>query len=409
MYTDRVEHVVIDVMAMAAYIADVLAGAHRWKAIQSEPGMVSLYDDVAALEDLPYAQPINQPLDPASSSSLVAIPVDPRAQTRVVSQLAFAGAWDARSAVPFDQLEGVKVALVDAMEARGDLRRGRGEFGEDELSLVRSRITWTSREVVSRPVRCAVTLGRRPLMKCTKLDLILRLHKEGWKDAGPKIEPWASGERMLYAPRLRHPLSYFAALIERWRIIAKGVVHIRHSCKDVYYRALLFAPPEKLLPILDRMPPRSPVVPDADFKAILPDGHGEEDPDGDDIDDMDEPPAIEDGPTLHDIAPSLVPSVDMWDRCIVDGGDGTPAAKVYFTGLDDDLVQRGFCPSEATNCCKWQVCRASPDRTHFCSAMYAWFLHGVSRPGMSREEHLGWTPADASVLALAQTVRLLPF
>ena len=109
------------------------------------------------------------------------------------------------------------------------------------------------------------------------------------------------------------------------------------------------------------------------------------------------------------IVPMLFPSVELMDRCLVDSGDNTPVAKVWFTGRDSKGVQRGFCECKTTQCCKWMGVHLAPSRIHLCSVLYLWFLHGHDRPNLEKDVHQKWAPDESAVLEMILALRLTPF
>jgi hypothetical protein len=282
------------------------------------------------------------------------------------------------------------------------------EFGESAVALNRERVQWTSAAVLSWSVPAARAPKATPLLKCSKIDLILRLRQQGFEDPGvKKLAPWVDGGMSYFRSRLICPLSYFGALVMRWQIYEKRVTEIKHGMPDKYYRLLLFAESSRLLPLLALIESQGmESLTQAAFKEAVGEAGTEgTEHEGDCGDGAPLPLSDLDRAAL----PMIFARAILWERCEVDAGSGTERVRVYFTGLDDGLHQRGFTPCAATNSCKWMVIHLQPSREQFCAYMYLWHRRSIEVPGLGKEAHMAYEPDAASVPALVPTLRLTPF
>jgi hypothetical protein len=126
----------------------------------------------------------------------------------------------------------------------------------------------------------------------------------------------------------------------------------------------------------------------------------------------DDPEPILDLIALEDMdaAPTIMRTPTVWARQLVDQGDGTAVAKVYF-GNDVENKQRGWCPSSAaTACCKWRVVSQSETLIQYCASMYAWHQHHGADDGVvDRASHLEFSPPRARVDDAERHLRLRCF
>ena len=237
------------------------------------------------------------------------------------------------------------------------------------------------------------------LRKC-KLEIILRLHAEGWRDAELPGSFWPGGEQ-LYRLKPSLPLSYFAALASSRDIFAKSVDVIECGKPDFYYRCLVVMTAAQLAPLIASM--HEDAADNAWFKGKFKEsGHivpEEEDDRGTVLVPIAPGPHAVGGGELVPIAMD-VPSSE-WERAVVHTGVGSYRLKVYFTHVSDDGPrQRGFC-----NCpCPHLCIRYVPtwgDRKEFCTDMYAWVQAGLSSTEFeSRQDHLSYKVEQTAFNAL---------
>ena len=177
---------------------------------------------------------------------------------------------------------------------------------------------------------------------------------------------------------------------------------------DKYYRALILAPSERFLPLLDLMGQEGPAaLTEEAFRRAV--GETDQPNEGGEVY---VPEPIGDAPVSPEeyrmAMPHTSAQVVLWDRVIVDEGSGTPEAEVYLTGLQDGNAQSGFTPCPAMGSCRWMMTHLAESKKAYCAHMYVWFLHSLSNPPPIRDAHMKSEPASEHVLSKVETIRMRP-
>ena len=159
----------------------------------------------------------------ASSSSLALAPLDQlleidadgvrstiRALRGIERQQAAIGDHVRREDVHADCSEDISRAL-----ASGSLVATVSDTGEQVLRINRSSVQWSVAFLLGRPLQLSrVSRGGDPLKLC-KLDVLVRLHADGWRPRPNLAGAWEPGMALEYTAGLKQPLSYFAALLDQ--------------------------------------------------------------------------------------------------------------------------------------------------------------------------------------------------
>ena len=69
--------------------------------------------------------------------------------------------------------------------------------------------------------------------------LVEQLQCDGFTANSKPVADWKPAGVWEYRPEWKQPLSYFAALVMRDILVAKGITSVRHGGSDGYYRCLM--------------------------------------------------------------------------------------------------------------------------------------------------------------------------
>ena len=164
---------------------------------------------------------------------------------RFISQLAAEGLFE-ESPGPGRDTAPIRLEAARALSEAGVLVLIDDGFGELTCKLRRQGVQWDITTMISLPTRPCRLKRAAPLLKYTKLELMAVLFFEGWQPADPPPETWAEGDDFLFDARLSRPLSYFACLVDRRRILAATHDPIVQAQSDAYYRCLMLLDQAKL-------------------------------------------------------------------------------------------------------------------------------------------------------------------
>ena len=274
------------------------------------------------------------------------------------------------------------------------------EFGELLVRKVPEGIRHVNLYIADRPEQL---IHRRHCNPASKLDLVIRLLREEWRDGTPDT-PWSRREPKLFYCRPARATSYFACLVRSEELLAKGVKTIPHDFSDVQYQCLLRLHGSALAQFLAKVASgdancgwcRSQVKKFGDRDHVRDAGDVGEQPDDD---------VGEHADAVQRLV-SLVPAIldkdsDQWRRAIVHM-EGYPDHKVIFDHFSHQSGrQRGYvlCQAGHENCSRWRFCDESPDREHFIASLVAWSINGD--PASDPSEHIASDPpADLVALVL---------
>ena len=410
---DHGKFVVLDATVLAMHMRYVLSECTGWDVVSVRPQYRLFPAD--ADQAIPLMDAVGGHLrmgqlatsEPASSTAIV--PVGDRTESAAAKLTRFL-----RQCVAQDALVGslavVRVGEGGLTEDAAKLLVGQRILvprSDDAtgLQLDREAVQWTAWVEVSCPRNVMRAARTTPLLSCSKLDLVLRLRLEGMEPAAGRLEDWQPDGPQDYTHSWHRPLSYFAALLRRYDIVAKGAPAIAHGYCDGYYRALLSLPSIALQLMLseadnDEM--------DNDWylrklRDVRPVEGG-----GSDVEPSPEPDLlmIMDVPAEPFRGP---PGRERWVRQSCDVGAGTPVVKVFFDHASPTDDQRGWCPSAATKCCKWQQCSFHATVRDYCAFMYAWHEPERKHKCKDKASHLEYDPEDERVERIKAKLRMHPF
>jgi hypothetical protein len=404
---------------LAKHMVQVLTSVCIWKSagvrsIMVDKSNAPLRDDATYLAPI-VGQPALALQDASSSPSSTALAIPQTSQAlvhnidvvRLIRKLlalgAVVGTGSSRSSALVDV--GFSLETIEAARECGVLSVGPLSSGDLQVALNPGGITWASAILLRDPLplrECGLDAKH---MSRSKLDLIYELLRSGWAHAAA-LEDWSPESACTFDLNVARPLSYFAALVGRDAIVAKGCSYIGHRFRDGYYRCLLFLPAAKLVPILADLTCERP---NEWFQKQLVDS---------------EPLALEAGRVAIEAAPAppeplpdmphdagilaLVVEAASLSRCIVDAGDGSLQLQVYFdNSTHQSGQQRGWVVCcHHLNCIRYRFVGAR-DRRAFCADMYAWHESGPSF--LDKQAHLS-EPADPTVIdVVAATIRIEDF
>jgi hypothetical protein len=311
--------------------------------------------------------------------------------------------------VLFQDLIGVHSETLHALVASNAVQLHHNEFGEVMVAANPAGLAFSASLILEEPVQHVRTIDASDPLRCAKVSLLFVLHQSGWRSSALLYGGHARGDLLYYKEGLQQPLSYFASLVLRDSIFAKGAPCIYHGQLDAYYRCLLNLSRAALANLLPIMRDQNAAF----FKThlVLEDGNADEPREPGDGGLEDEPGivAVLDVP-LQLCAALVAPVIEtsMWKRCVCDLGEGTLQLKVYFDGCSHQSgKQRGWIDCSTHSCIKYVPVFA--DMATFCTALYIWERHGESADCLDRFDHLAYWPSDSDVELAKPRLRMMPF
>jgi hypothetical protein len=419
-HNDYHSHKTVDLVVLVKNMDLTLRSLFRWAALKKQavqrlrPLLADDPSESYALPPLVGSSPLRALATSSSISQAVVALVDnaPSHDTAVLSQLCDAGAvvGNCQGALNVLQAARFDAGVVGRLRGAGAIVASTDEFGDLMLSVNPGALTWSVMQLLGCPVQhVRLPLPSTPLVT-SKLALLLVLHQQGWKADAVERSHWSLGEPLFYRGSLAQPASYFAVLVHRADVLAKGVDRILHGQPDGYYRCLLSLNTHGLQRLLSSMTGRANAW-FTDQLRILPRLDNEP------IDDVDideekqvvvgipAPLALTEDWGLDGVLPSIVP-FEGWTRKLVSAGVGMPASKVYFdNATHQSHRQRGWIDCRHHGCIKYEFCSGS--QAEFCTYMHLWEAGGGACG--SRHEHLQWKPSEASVVELVPSIVLVQF
>ena len=309
------------------------------------------------------------------------------------------------------QISHIHVATLEKLVQAQVLLTSTDEFGETTYMFNRGAVKWSVMVTLNNPV----ALVRVPLANATprtnKLRLLLCLHMEGWTphccDQGP-LESWSVGKPMVYAEGLSQPASYFACLVNRTDVIARGAPEISHGQADGYYKCLLTLKQADLQSMLRNMAGRS----NSWFPAELSDRGMPADPEGaGDIEANWQPDAgdAQVQAALGDVGSVWQTDVErvLYNRVIVDVGTGSAQRKVYFDNCSkSETKQRAWINCSHHGCVRYLTIQ-DETQEEICAKLYYW--ESTGHACADRNAHLNIFPALAECQQVLRNIRLVEF
>lgn len=173
----------------------------------------------------------------------------------VLALTLFQQQYDANGRVPvLLQDTELKHEDVHTMEARGILATSVDGLGNVSVSIRSGGVDWTTVQLIGNPKALSAShSGIDKPLKQQKVEVLVALHKLGWRHVDDIDESWKTGSGLHYILTLSRPLGYFCALLDQAAIMAKGVQIVHHRQCDGYYKCLLLVDGPRLFEILDRV------------------------------------------------------------------------------------------------------------------------------------------------------------
>ena len=425
----------LDGQRLCWHMARVLPALFRWRKTAPVPFLV-LRSQPLCQPTLPAISQYDLPLavdvegDDGDGPEALVLVAEPRLtrlgvrEAEVAERLLQAKALVAdRGFVLAQDMDGVHVETLRDMERTGVVQLSSSEFGDLQVALQVSAVKWCHQLLVRDPELLSHLPRCCSPFKMSKLELMMSLRLEGWKHADEFPEAWSTEKALQLQEETTRPAAYFAALLDRGRLLQRGVDRIMHGMPAAYYECLSRLPLGKLT-------------------AFLASAHGEgaqeashawcqqqlrlsEEPAAE-TDLVQAVRALEDGAPydhhekhdvlqVHDPAEGgflVAHNADPgWRRSLVDAGAGTVAVKVYFDHhTHSSGVQRGWVtcthPGHAS-CIKYEVVTAAPTRELFCLRMYACFVLAASTA--DKASHLLARPTEQALQQLQPKFRMRDF
>ena len=372
-------------------------------ALENTPSMLGPIVPVGRLQNYPGAASSS-----SSSASTAIVPVSSPEMPNLSEAAAFAlGQLFEKGArhtqVKFSDLMYVDIRVVMELQRNGLVAVTETDLMETVVLLKPEAHAIVPCYGIRAPVPVHRVASQLPLMKQTKVSVLLRLHEDGWRPAGAAVAAYKIGEPKVYKPGFTQPLSYFVVLLSCETILTdKGVPEILHGMTDNYYKCLLYLPKAKPAPLLDKkdeadaffrgvLKKEMPKLKDDDSDSSGGDGGGEGGP-----------LAL---PPMPGLMPLLGPSamaervpwrMTEWQRCWVTLGE--TRIKVWFDNCcASNALRRGWANCATHRCGK--IRPVMENRDYFACAMALWHRHGAGSPDMPRHEHMQFWPEPEDVRA----------
>jgi hypothetical protein len=401
----------VEKVHLRAWVQDMpttLASLYCWDVVSygsAETSRRSLFN-VACIDEIPLLLPIaadafqRPPLveGPAAYSALaLKFPCDEVSVSVLGAIRNLQGEERRLEAVPFEALDGHHIGDINALANAGALVLSTDEFGSVMVSSDASQTKYISVTSHGNPQQ-VVNLARFCVE--SKLDLVITLLRRGWGVHTKPTHPYGMGARpeRVFIASFQKPASYFTCLVLVEELFARGVTHIPHFEKDLYYQCLLRLRGDKLKAFITsgqfdkawcKQMLRSP---EAEFP--LHDAPPLE-PDPDDVDDD----AEDAEPRPLALLPAMLDRM-KWHRVKVQGIKGS--VRVFFDNFTGGgITQRSWanCSGAHDHCFQWRQCDDFACRDDLARYMYTWATsheccedrasHQSYRPSASDVELIG--------------------
>ena len=383
----------IDLQQFLRDVPCFLKHLYRWriaachKTICEKP--LRLCDEASGSDTLALPAPVSDAvLVEPGPLAVVPIRVANDLQSSALSQLHFKGI--SSKDIEFKDLDGVDMSVIDSLVARGIVRQYQTEFMESRLALVHDRVLQTPAFVGTDSLQAFRVLQSGDPFRLPKLYHIFKLLERGWSANDAPPAAYTKDGPCICSQAVAQPVSYFVALGIADFIFSKGAREIKHGERDVYYKALIRLPPNKLLKALEDLPAKG--LPWLQLEVRKHSGKAIDDGSSSDGDGPRElVPLVPGGNEGGDaIAPFVLHerehwSLTEWQRCIVQIGD--LSTRVWFDNCSDTSgKRRGWSNCHVHGCGCIRFCQDSRD--FFATAHLLWLKHGIDNGPMTRAEHL---------------------
>ena len=350
----------------------------------------------------------------ASQEQQVALrqPADFNNMEIVAARLATTGAYVGNSSVPFlgDVCDGTDYTTFADMAGMGMVKLSHDEYGELMVAVNPRWIDWKNTIGLAWPLPLCRIETDAALLKKSKIELMIMLHRAGWEPSGETLEPYVVGGTRAYVSDSKKPLSYLAALVFSANIFEKGVPSIRHNGVDSYYRCLITLLGQRLAACLQALEEGRTSA----FKALLAPADLEEQPETvPALAVLDAAEAADEGAEDSGIVNMLPPlaSPDAWTRVIAHVGGDSHRLRIYFDQLSkNSLAQRAFCDCRHHDACVWCRNVTIDSKRRFCAMLYSWELQGRAFPDRaSKGAHLSFDVPEEHIIAVEIDIVLEDF
>ena len=99
-------------------------------------------------------------------------------------------------------IDGLSSGAVDALVAVGALARQQDVFGETNLAIVSTGISWSVNVVISEPMLAVRARLEAAVTKVPKVEWLVRLHSDGWVPDSDCSGVLKQGGDLVYRPGL---------------------------------------------------------------------------------------------------------------------------------------------------------------------------------------------------------------
>ena len=164
-------------------------------------------------------------------ASASAASADTRNQNRVqncLRKLADANAFDGQGSASCASSR-LSLDTLRQLNCTGLVTLSADQAGAMQISLKPQAVTWCNVVGLAAPTPLCKIACEGDVLKCNKLHMMMQLMLEGWTPGRPEAPIRDGGQR---AFRMSRPLSYYACILKRQDIWAKGVFEIPHLQVD---------------------------------------------------------------------------------------------------------------------------------------------------------------------------------
>ena len=408
-------HFSLDLVPFACRLGDTLSLLRQWMVRKPSASMnkiMPLPNQTVSLppmlEDYPEESVVGAPEpEPAAASSSALAPWEPinfrdQSVLSVCNELISKGALEAPDGV---EASFARLDILMALKTAGVVKLFNDEFDVLMVRLKREGLQWAVTWKLTDQ-RLAARINRHgPLLGKTKMELMAMPYYEGWSSEGQLPAEWHPDgmAARIFTLRFTRPLSYFACLNDRYRVIEKVDVAISHRQCDAYYRCLLQLDQAKLAVIMDR---QNAAQSNEWFRQQLLDANVAAEEEPEQGGEPEEPMPI--AASAYPEEQVAVTEMNTWDRCEVSTTDEPLAAiRVFFDQCSggDATKRRGFCVCEKHRCHFWKPVKICKTRDEYLAFMWLWWRHGCA----NKDAHLKFRPDPEDVAALVPKLVRRPF
>ena len=346
-----------------------------------------------------------------STSNVLSLPDEGRAINAALQVVVKHKAFVGSGTVLVSSL-GLQADTLRLLQQAGMVSMRMSDVGEQLVAVNPSSVRWVPAVGAAHPMPIHKSrLLSGSLSQQTKLHLLMTLQDDGFTPGMPNADFTPDAPALVRAVMSR-PWSYFAALLTREQLFAKGVRSIPHLQVDYLYRCLLILNVTELVNMLDGMEGMG----DRWFRKLFKSGAGElvvecEGFGGEDADaGWESGLQLLSGPELQ-LAPVVCPEAQpiQWKRHIVRTGGSSRELKVYFDNFTGGSGrQRGFCNCQFHSCIRYRP--VSGTLEEYMAEFYVWHMVGEDNVEFSEKvAHLKHKPSGADITRVLNALVMVPF